>query len=160
MWSFKNYVLGLCRWFLTQIFQSPWNILRGGSDRSVFCYLAQTSFNHTWVYATEVTFGGSLGNFRRGAGCQRNRLCDWRAGTLSPREKRGAAHSDIEFTDLILQNGICLKPPKAQGSENSPVGDESWFSEGSKLREGRAPPPTPILSLCRLNVFYRPVPES
>ena len=38
----------------------------------------------------------------------KNRLCDWRVGTLSPREKRGAGHPDIEFTDLILQNGICL----------------------------------------------------
>ena len=57
----------------------------------------------------------------------------------------------------IAFSRICLKTPKPQGSENFLVGDASWFSEGSKLREGKAPHPLPhphtlpfesLLSVC------------
>lgn len=42
--------------------QNPWNFLR---DRNIFCYLQRALFNHTRIYASEVTKGGPW-NIREG----------------------------------------------------------------------------------------------
>lgn len=84
------------------------------------------SFNHTWVYVTEVTLMRALDSFRIGTGCQKAQRYK-SVGTFCPTSQplgRGQglqmspATNDQLFNQLCLHSVNSIKAPKQQGLES------------------------------------------